>query len=77
MALSRSEPFSEVAFAPMCTPAKGVSCFAISFIRHARHEARADFLKAVSGNGHGWRALQAQGWRIVRVKVIAADRAVA
>lgn len=71
MALSRSEPFSEVAFAPMCTPSDGVSWFAISFIRHARRDARADFIKAVSGNGHGWRALQNQGWRIVRVKVVA------
>jgi hypothetical protein len=64
-------PFYENAFAPMCTPAKGVSWFAISFVRHARSDARAEFLKAVSGNSRGWRALQAQGWRIVRVKVVA------
>ena len=71
MALSQSKPFSEVAFAPMCTPAKGVSWFAISFIRHDRRDARADFSKAVSGNGRGWRSLRNQGWRIVRVKVVA------
>jgi hypothetical protein len=65
-------PFSEDAFAPMCTPAKGVSWFAISFIRHDRRETQAEFIKAVGGNnGRGWRRLQAQGWRIVRVKVVA------
>jgi hypothetical protein len=61
----------EYAFAPMCTPAKGAPWFAISFIRHAQQDARADFIKAVSGNGRGWRVLRAQGWRIVRVKVLA------
>jgi len=68
---------SENAFAPICTPLKGRPWFAISFIRHARQNARADFLKAVSGNGRGWRALQSQGWRIVRVKVVAQTREVA
>lgn len=73
MALAQPKPaFHEYAFAPMCTPAKGVAWFAISFIRHARRDAQSDFIKAVSGNAHGWRALQAQGWRIVRVKVVAA-----
>jgi hypothetical protein len=62
---------SETAFAPMCTPTEGRPWFAISFVRHARRNAQADFLKAVSGNGHGWRALSRQGWRIVRVKVVA------
>lgn len=70
MAIS-PEPFHEYAFAPMCTPATGVSWFAIPFIRHSRRDAQGDFVKAVSGNGRGWKALQAQGWRIVRVKVIA------
>lgn len=72
MALSAKQPFHEYAFAPMCTPAKGVSWFAISFVRHARRDAQAEFTKAVGGNnGRGWRLLQAQGWRIVRVKVVA------
>jgi len=32
----------------------------------------AEFSKAVSGNGRrGWRTLRSQGWRIVRVKVVA------
>ena len=66
-------PFHEFAYAPMCTPAKGVSWFAISFIRHDRREAQTAFTKAVGGNnGRGWKRLQAQGWRIVRVKVSAA-----
>lgn len=71
MAISPKQSFFEYAFAPMCTPAEGVSWFAISFVRHTRHDAQADFLKAVSSNGRGWKALQAQGWRIVRVKVVA------
>jgi hypothetical protein len=62
---------SETAYVPMCTPPKGAPWFAISFVRHARQNARADFIKAVSGNGRGWRALSRQGWRIVRVKVVA------
>jgi hypothetical protein len=69
--LGSPKPFYEYAFAPMCTPAQGVAWFAVSFIRHARKDARADFIKAVSGNGHGWAALSRQGWRIVRVKVVA------
>lgn len=67
-----SKPHFENAFAPLCTPIKGAPWFAIAFIRHSQQNARADFVKAVSGNGCGWRALQAQGWRIVRVKVVAA-----
>ena len=70
MALSQKQPFFEYAFAPMCTPAKGVSWFAISFIRHARSDAQNEFSKAVSNNGKGWQRLKAQGWRIVRVKVV-------
>lgn len=67
-----SKPHSENAFAPICTPAKGVTWFAISFIRHARRDAQVDFTKAVGGNdGRGWRLLRSQGWRIVRVKVVA------
>lgn len=62
-------PFSEFAFAPMCTH-QGATWFALSFIRHARREAQSDFIKAITGNGHGWRVLEAQGWRIVRVKVV-------
>ena len=70
--MASSPPFHEYAFAPMCTPAKGVSWFAISFIRHTRREAQASFVKAVGGNnGRGWRLLANQGWRIVRVKVVA------
>jgi hypothetical protein len=65
----QSKPFYEYAFAPMCKPSSGVAWFAVSFIRHTRHSAQADFLKAVSGNGHGWAALNRQGWRIVRVKI--------
>jgi hypothetical protein len=62
----------EFAFAPMCTPPQGEPWFAISFVRHARRDAQADFIKAVGGNnGRGWRLLRAQGWSIVRVKVIA------
>lgn len=61
---------SEFAYAPMCAPAKGTPWFAVAFVRHARRDARADFLKAVSDNGRGWRQLQNQGWRIVRVKVV-------
>jgi hypothetical protein len=68
------KPHSENAFAPMCTPPKGAPWFALAFIRDARQNARAEFIKAVSGNGRGWRALQAQGWRIVRVKVIEQTR---
>lgn len=65
-----AKPHFEYAFAPMCEPAKGSPWFAISFVRHARADAQADFVKAVSGNnGRGWRALRNQGWRIVRVKV--------
>lgn len=63
-------PFHEFAYAPMCTH-QGVSWFAMSFIRHARRDAQAEFIKAIAGNGHGWRVLEAQGWRIVRVKVVA------
>ena len=72
MALSApKKPFFEDAFAPMCTPTKGVSWFAVSFIRHARRDAQQDFIKAVGGNnGRWWRLLRAQGWRIVRVKVV-------
>lgn len=62
------EPFSEIAFAPMCTSG-GASWFATSFIRHSRREAQKDFLKAIAGNGQGWRFLEDQGWRIVRVTV--------
>jgi hypothetical protein len=54
----------------MCTPAKGAPWFALSFIRDARQNARADFIRSFSGNGRGWRVLQTQGWRIVRVKVV-------
>lgn len=61
--------FSEFAFAPMCTN-KGASWFAMSFIRYSRRDAQNDFVKAVAGNGHGWRVLEAQGWRVVRVKVV-------
>lgn len=64
------KPHSEYAFAPMCTPENGAPWFAISFVRHTRQNARADFLKAISGNGHGWSTLKNQGWRIVRVKVV-------
>lgn len=65
-----AKPHSEHAFAPMCTPSKGVTWFAVSFIRHARRDAQADFVRAVGGNnGRGWRLLRNQGWRIVRVKV--------
>jgi hypothetical protein len=64
------KPHSENAYAPMCLPSKGKPWFAISFIRHAQQNARADFLKAVSGNGRGWQLLRSQGWRIVRVKVV-------
>jgi hypothetical protein len=67
-----SKPHSENAFSPMFTPTKGMPWFAISFIRHARQDAQADFTKAIGGNsGRGWQLLRAQGWRIVRVKVIA------
>jgi hypothetical protein len=63
---------SERAYAPMCTPASGTPWFAISFIRHAQRDAREDFIKAVGGNnGRTWQALRAQGWRIVRVNVVA------
>ena len=70
MAIQSKQPFFEYAFAPMCTPTKGVSWFAISFIRHARSDAQNEFAKAVSDNGRGWRRLREQGWRIVRVKVV-------
>ena len=72
MALSQQkQPFFEFAFAPICTPAKGVSWFAVSFIRHTRNDAQNAFIKAVGGNnGRAWRLLRAQGWQIVRVKVI-------
>lgn len=63
-------PFHEFAYAPMCTH-QGASLFATRFIRHTKRDAQNDFLKAVVGNGHGWRVLEAQGWRIVRVKVVA------
>jgi hypothetical protein len=53
----------------MCAPVKGAPWFAVSFIRHTRQNAQADFLKAIADNGRGWRKLRAQGWRIVRVKV--------
>jgi len=67
-----ANPHSEYAFAPMCMPARGTPWFAISFIRHARRDAQNDFIKAVGGNnGRGWALLRAQGWRIVRVKVVA------
>ena len=65
------KPHSENAFAPMCMPSKGRPWFAISFVRHARRDAQNDFIKAISDNGRGWRRLRAQGWRIVRVKVVA------
>lgn len=66
------KPHSETAFAPMCVPLEGRPWFAISFVRHARRNAQQDFIKAVGGNnGRGWRALSRQGWRIVRVKVVA------
>lgn len=65
------KPHSETAFAPMCTPTEGRPWFAISFVRHARRDAQHDFIKAVSDNGRGWRALRRQGWSIVRVKVVA------
>jgi hypothetical protein len=67
------DPFHEFAFAPMCT-SKGVSWFATAFIRHTRRDAQNDFIKAIAGNGHGWRVLEAQGWRIVRVKVVEQTR---
>jgi hypothetical protein len=54
----------------MCTH-QGASWFALSFIQHSRRDAQNDFVKAVAGNGHGWRVLEAQGWRMVRVKVVA------
>lgn len=63
--------FSEAAFVPMCTN-RGSSWFALSFIRHTRREAQADFTKAIAGDGHGWRVLEAQGWSVVRVKVVQA-----
>lgn len=64
-------PFHEFGYAPMCTH-HGVSWFATSFIRHTRREAQNDFIKAVVGDGLGWRVLAAQGWRIVRVKMMEA-----
>jgi hypothetical protein len=64
------KPHSENAFAPLCLPAKGRPWFAISFVRHAQQNARADFTRAVADNGRGWRRLKEQGWRIVRVKVV-------
>jgi hypothetical protein len=62
--------FHEFAYAPMCMH-QGTSWFALSFIRHTRRDVQNDFIKAIAGNGHGWRVLEAQGWRIVRVKVVA------
>lgn len=68
------KPHSESAYAPICTPENG-AWFAISFVRHTQREARADFVRASAPAS--WRDLQKVGWRIVRVKVIAAERAVA
>jgi hypothetical protein len=61
--------FSEFAFAPMCTH-QGASWFALSFIRYSRRDVQDEFVKAVAGDGHGWRVLAAQGWSVVRVKVV-------
>jgi len=63
-------PFHQFAYAPMCIH-QGASWFATSFVRHTKREAQSEFLKAIAGDGHGWRVLEAQGWRIVRVKVVA------
>jgi hypothetical protein len=65
--------FHEFAYAPMCTH-QGASWFALSFVGHARREVQVAFIKAMAGDGHGWRVLEAQGWRIVRVKVSEVER---
>jgi hypothetical protein len=65
---------SETAFAPMCTPEKGEPWFAISFVRYYMRDARDAFIKASGGNGNPiaiWNTLRSEGWRIVRVKVVA------
>lgn len=60
--------YEEIAWVPMCVPAKGEPWFWPRGIRETQKEARANFVEHCSME---WKALRIEGWRIVRVKLTA------